>query len=375
MSSQLQLPLPASPLPPLSPKRFVEQLLAWYAQRRRSLPWRVGRNAYRVWLSEVILQQTRVAQGLPYYERFVAAYPTVAELAAAPQQQVLRLWQGLGYYTRARKLHECAAYVARELGGIFPKRYAQLCKLPGVGPYTAAAIASIVHDEAVPVVDGNVYRVLARLFGLQDDISTSAGQQRFRTLAAALLPAQGAGRYNEALMEFGALQCTPKRPACGSCPFVRHCVAHHQGKVAALPVKGRRVRLRKRYFHYLVLQGGDGLYLRQRQGSDIWQGLYEFYLVESALGALPFEALQDELAVALHGYGVVPQQLQPRSPHQLTHQRIYTTFFSVQLPAALEASGQLQAYGLAPYRKAQWEALPKPVLVARYCSEALVDIP
>ena len=248
------------------------------------MPWREERDAYRIWLSEVILQQTQVVQGERYYLRFLEAFPTVTDLAAAAEDEVLALWQGLGYYTRARNLHAAAKRVVAE-GGQFPTRYDALLRLPGVGPYSAAAIASFSSGEAVAVLDGNVYRVLARVFAIDAPIDKPASQKRFREMATSLLPPNRAAAYNQAIMDFGATVCKPKAPLCPTCPLRDRCLAYAQGRVLELPVKAGKLRRRRRYFDYLHLVRLDGsILLRRRGAGDIWQGLYDMPAVETAAG-------------------------------------------------------------------------------------------
>ncbi|HYG19647.1 MAG TPA: A/G-specific adenine glycosylase, partial [Ohtaekwangia sp.] len=236
---------------------FPDKVVEWYDQNKRDLPWRQTRDPYKVWLSEVILQQTRVSQGLPYYLKFIEQYPDVHALAAASEQEVLRCWQGLGYYTRARNLHKCAKQVASAHRGIFPTSFAELKTLPGIGDYTAAAIASISFGEQVAVVDGNVFRVLARIFGIDKPINSPEGKNHFSTLANALISKHPQPDiYNQAVMEFGALHCVPKNPLCDSCPFKGICVAAMQELQHALPVKLKAKPVRKRYFNYFVIRKG-----------------------------------------------------------------------------------------------------------------------
>ena len=261
---------------------FAPTLLTWAATLHRPMPWRGERDAYRIWLSEVILQQTRVAQGEAYYRRFLEAFPAVQDLAAAPADEVMALWQGLGYYSRARNLHEAAKQVVAD-GGTFPTAYTELLKLPGVGPYSAAAIASFSSGEDVAVVDGNVYRVLARVFGLAEPIDTPAGRRAFRELADELLPRGRSAAYNQAIMDFGAIVCTPRRPRCPECPFRENCSAHAAGTVDERPVKSKKLRRRRRHLEYLHVVREDGSVLLRRRGSgDIWEGLYDLPVVEAA---------------------------------------------------------------------------------------------
>ena len=293
------------------------------------MPWRGERDPYRIWLSEVILQQTRVAQGAAYYERFTQAFPTVHDLAAAHEDQVLALWQGLGYYSRARNLHKAAKLVAER--GAFPDDYAGLLALPGVGPYTAAAIASFAYGEPVAVVDGNVYRVLSRYFGVDEPIDKPAGQRAFKSLAQELLPASQPAAYNQAIMDFGATVCTPKRPRCPSCPLRDSCSALSQNRVDVLPRKAGTVKRRTRYFDYLRIADARGrLWVRRRGGGDIWQGLYDLPLVEGATGFAERPQLEERLRQA----GIADVELlgrsQPRK-HVLSHQELRARFWSFAL--------------------------------------------
>ena len=327
-------------MPPTPPAAsFAPTLLAWAATLDRPMPWRGERDPYRVWLSEVILQQTRVATGADYYRRFLAAFPTVADLAAASEREVLALWQGLGYYRRARNLHRAARRVVDELGGAFPATYDGLLALPGVGPYTAAAVASLAYGEAVAVVDGNVYRVLARVFGLDDPIDRPAGQRRFRALAEELLPPATPAAYNQAIMDFGATVCTPRSPSCASCPFRERCVALASGRVGELPVKAGATRRRSRYLDYVHLVDARGrMLLRERGAGDIWQGLYDLPAVESAAGFASrreVEAGLPSLALASARAGGVS----PPVKHVLSHQDLHARFWRYGLEGAGDATG------------------------------------
>ncbi len=259
---------------------FTTQLLQWYQPTARPLPWKGIKNPYFIWLSEIILQQTRVEQGLPYYIRFTTQYPTVIALANAPEDAVLKLWQGLGYYSRARNLHASAKIIAQQYQGVFPSTYSEILALKGVGEYTAAAIASFAYGLDYAVLDGNVYRVLARCFGIETPMDSSQGKKEFKKLADSLLPQGQAALYNQSIMDFGATLCLPKNPNCSLCPLQSKCKALATQKIALLPIKTKKVKYKKRYFYYLIINTPKGIYWRQRGGNDIWQKLYDFPLIE-----------------------------------------------------------------------------------------------
>ena len=348
---------------------FASTLIRWYGQHKRALPWRETSNPYLIWLSEVILQQTRVAQGLPYYLKFMEAYPTVQDLAAAPEDEVMRLWQGLGYYSRARNMHHTARQVVQEHGGSFPETYQELQKLRGVGSYTAAAIASFAFREQVAVLDGNVFRVLARVFGVTDDIAAPASRKIFQQLADSLVPADAPDKFNQAIMEFGAIQCTPLMPDCLFCPLQQVCFAFNHGMVQELPVKSKAKAARPRYFHYLVFEWQGQYYLRKRLAGDIWQGLYDFYLYESEDKHLKPEALLTELRAA----GIVVENRSFRLPqkeykHTLSHQKITARFYLVRLGSQLSEE-ILQEARLALFSVEEIEQIPKPVLISNYLKD------
>ncbi len=306
-------------------------LLDWYAREGRDLPWRRTRDPYRIWLSEVILQQTRVAQGMEYYLRFTERFPDVASLAAAPEDEVLKLWQGLGYYSRARNLHAAARQVVERFGGRFPVALEEVRSLRGVGDYTAAAICSAAYDAPCAVVDGNVYRVLARLFDLDAPIDSTAGKRAFAELAQSQLDTAHPGRYNQAIMDFGALRCTPSSPRCEVCPLAGQCLALAAGTVAARPVKQGKTRVRDRWFNYLHVSSGDRTLLRRREGRDIWQGLYEFPLIETEEPAeLPELVRLPQFRELL---GDAPWHLVrsiPLPKHQLSHQTLHAVVHRIE---------------------------------------------
>lgn len=285
---------------------FAATLLQWFKNNGRSLPWRETKDAYAIWLSEVILQQTRIVQGMSYWERFMAKWPTVNDLAAATEDEVLKAWQGLGYYSRARNLHTAAQQVV-ELDG-FPQTFKELKTLKGVGDYTAAAIASIAFGEPVAVVDGNVYRVLSRYYGIDTPIDSTEGKKEFQALAQSLLPINEPADYNEAIMDFGATQCTPNSPHCSACPLCETCVAFREQRINELPVKSKKVKQRERHFTYLCIEYEGKIAIHQRGAGDIWQGLWEFPQAEQ-LTSSEDSAWENEA-----------QLLQKGVNHILTHQ-------------------------------------------------------
>ena len=330
---------------------FSSVLIQWYLNNKRSLPWRQINDPYLVWLSEIILQQTRVEQGLPYYERFSAAFPSVYELADASQEQVLKLWQGLGYYSRARNMHASAKFIVSELSGEFPDNYKDLLQLKGVGDYTASAIASICFNEPVAVVDGNVYRVLSRVFGVDTPINSTEGKKQFKILASDLLDQKRASDFNQGLMEFGALQCKPQNPHCKSCPFSEDCVAFNQGRIKDLPVKLKKQPVKTRHFNYLVFISKDQkTLLHQRRGKGIWEGLYEFPLVETASDAKKNSLIEqpDFLNYSLRVTWDI--QLFNELPiiHKLSHQHLHTKFWIINCESLPREGVPLKTLGDFP---------------------------
>lgn len=336
---------------------------------KRDLPWRNTTDPYMIWLSEIILQQTRVAQGLPYFLKFVEAFPTVFDLAAASETKVLRLWQGLGYYSRARNLHTCAKTVVEKYKGKFPDSYRELLKLKGVGKYTAAAIASFAFNEPVPVVDGNVYRVLSRVFGITDDIGSSQGQKTFAQLAETLMDRDNPHDYNQAIMEFGATHCIPTSPDCHNCIFTDDCHANKHNLQRDLPVKLKKVKVKTRYFQYLVIQDKGKILLRQRRRNDIWQGLYDFYLIENTQ---PLDI--DQLGQPQKPEWLIPKNLTLRNMsheyrHILTHQRILARFFHVAPASGFSPDLLGEADNFQFYSMDEIKDLPKPILINNYLNE------
>lgn len=346
---------------------FRRVLLTWYKSHQRCLPWRITKDPYKIWLSEIILQQTRVMQGLPYYERFVAEYPSVVALASAKEEEILRLWQGLGYYSRARNLHQCAQTIVAQYNGIFPTSYRALLMLKGIGPYTAAAIAAAAFKEVVAAVDGNVYRVLARIFGLTYDIGTSKGREAMHQFATLLVDPIQPDTYSQAIMDFGALQCTPASPFCTTCVFNNYCIAYTTDRQKILPVKTSRLNKKDRYFDYFILQYKDAIYMKKRLKSDIWKGMYDFYLLESK-ERLVVDQMDDPLFILAKSHHLPITTFEKEERHLLTHQRLFVKFHKIVLTLPfLEAANYLfNQFSLVPFNPAEIEALPKPILIQRF---------
>lgn len=310
---------------------FNKVLIDWYLKNSRELPWRKTKKPYNIWLSEIMLQQTRVAQGLPYYLRFIEAFPTVFDLANADEENVLKLWQGLGYYSRARNLHFTAKYIANDLNGKFPNTYKGLLKLKGVGDYTASAIASICFNEAAAVVDGNVYRVLARYYGVDTAINSAKGIKEFKELAQQAIDADRIGIYNQAIMDFGAIQCKPKSPDCTVCPLNESCVALEKSKVDVLPVKEKKLKVKKRFFNYLVLNTNNKTILKKREGKGIWEGLFEFPLIETSKSIQVEELISNEEFVGFFPNDAKIKLFNSKDIiHKLSHQHLHTKFWIVE---------------------------------------------
>ena len=312
--------------------KFSNTLVYWYLQNNRDLPWRKTKNPYFIWLSEIMLQQTRVAQGLSYYLKFTSTFPTVFDLAKAEESTVLKMWQGLGYYSRARNLHFSAKQIVKEFDGEFPLTYAEIIKLKGIGDYTASAIASICFNEPTAVVDGNVYRTLSRYFGIHTTINSTAGIKEFKTLAQTLIDDSQPGTYNQALMDFGALHCKPQNPLCNTCPFSDSCVAFEKKITKELPVKEKKIKVKKRYFNFLVIKTEDlKTILTERKGKGIWQGLHQFPLIESTAIINQKEIIESEEFIAL-----LPEETtislfnKKEIVHKLSHQHLYTQFWIVE---------------------------------------------
>ena len=342
-------------------QNFSKHLIAWYLKNKRDLPWRNTVDPYKIWLSEIMLQQTRVAQGLPYYLKFVTEFPSVNHLAEASEEQVLKLWQGLGYYSRARNLHATAKHVTFELNSVFPDNYTGLIKLKGVGDYTASAIASICYNEPKAVLDGNVFRVLARLYGIDTPINTPEGGKLFSKLSQELIDVKQPDIHNQAIMEFGATHCTPKKPNCDSCVFNIKCVALKNDDVGSLPVKLKKLKIKKRFFNYIVpLASNETTILYKRPEKGIWANLYEFPLIETE-DSIEYNELLDKVkreemfreSFTLSIYN------EKEIVHKLSHQHIYTRFWIVTTDEKLKSTIPVS----------EVEDYPVPVLIANFINE------
>ncbi len=311
---------------------FSPSIIKWYHINRRELPWRDTNDAYLIWLSEIILQQTRVAQGLNYFLRFRERFSTVVSLAQADEQEVLKLWQGLGYYSRARNLHKTAQIIVKKYNGIFPTDYNDILSLKGIGEYTAAAIASFAYNQPYAVVDGNVFRVLARIFGVDLAINSTEGKKYFSQLADQLLDKKDPLFHNQAIMEFGALQCTPQQPDCNNCIFAKECIAFLINRVNQFPVKEQKIKQRKRFFNYFFIKKNEYTYLQKRTQKDIWQNLYEFPLWESDLDlSLEDIILQQNEIPVLKDTQVQFSNKIFKTKHVLSHQIIYANFYILEI--------------------------------------------
>jgi A/G-specific adenine glycosylase len=303
---------------------FTDELVQWYLENKRDLPWRNTTNAYIIWLSEIILQQTRVEQGLPYFNRFLERYPDVSSFAAADEDEVLKLWQGLGYYSRGRNMLKTARLVQEQYHGVFPNSYNELIKLKGIGEYTAAAIASFSANEAKAVVDGNVYRVLARYLGIYEPINSTTGKKTFQNFANDFLNKKNPALHNQAMMEFGAMLCKPKNPGCGICPVHLNCYAFTHNATTALPVKLKTVKVRERFLNYFLITDDDTVLMNKRGDRDIWANMYDLPLVETD-ALLPLHELQNLPQVKdIFGPDMeFTDNLIPVQKHILTHQRLF----------------------------------------------------
>lgn len=337
--------------------QISRQIINWYKANARDLPWRKTSNPYFIWLSEVILQQTRVAQGLAYYQRFIEKFPTVQDLADAEEDQVLEIWQGLGYYSRARNLHKTARQLVKDFQGKFPEKYLDLLRLKGIGPYTAAAISSFAFHENEAVVDGNVIRVLARLFLIEDEISQPKVQKQFREIAYDLLPIGHSYEFNQGIMELGAMVCTPQNPDCTHCPVFEFCQARKVGAMETLPNKKRPKEKRKRFLNYLLLESEGEILLTKRGPKDIWEGLYEPILSEGDRSFSSLNEFKDRFAQIPVNW--LESQIFPPLRHILTHQELWVVVCKAKLSKKAEIQGFIWV------KKENLDSVPKPVIISK----------
>jgi A/G-specific adenine glycosylase len=334
-------------------------LIQWYKINKRDLPWRNTTDPYKIWLSEIILQQTQVIQGLSYYLKFVEHFPTVKDLAKAPEDLVMRLWQGLGYYSRARNLHAAAKHIQEVHSGVFPKAYDDIKSLKGVGDYTAAAIASFAYQLPHAVVDGNVYRVLSRLFDCHTLINSSQGKKEFQAIADELLHIKKPDVHNSAIMEFGALFCKPQNPRCDECPLQSYCLAFQNQTVSLLPVKNNTLKVKTRFFNYIILNDKDSVYITKRTEKDIWQNLYEFYLIES-LKPLDLEIVLANENLKKITKAFVFKKETKVSKHILSHQHIHAVFYE------LDVEGKITDKRFKKVKRTELTSYGFPQLINKY---------
>lgn len=315
---------------------FQKGLYDWSSKNPRPMPWKGEKNPYLIWLSEIILQQTRVEQGLPYFEKFKEKYPTVKDLANAPEDEVMKMWEGLGYYSRARNLHFTAKYISNDLNGVFPSDFDTIKKLKGVGDYTASAIASFAFDLPHAVLDGNVFRIFSRFLGIESPIDTTTGKKEFKSITQQFLDKKEPAKYNQAIMDFGATQCTPANPNCTICPMQKHCSAFSKKLISVLPIKSKKIKKRDRFFNYLVFKHGDTIVLNKRQQKDIWLNLYDFPLVEASSLLSQKELLENEIFQKIIGTQTFTIKKASKPFKQLlTHQKIIAVFWEIELKSAL----------------------------------------
>ena len=349
---------------------IIHSLFSWYRTHKRNLPWRNTKNPYKIWLSEIILQQTRIEQGLPYYLKFIDKYPSIQHIADAPIDEVVRLWQGLGYYSRVRNLYLCAKTVSQQFNGKFPEDRAILLKLPGIGPYTSAAIASFAFGKKEAVVDGNVIRFITRMYGIEQDISLGSTVKKINKIVADLIPEDNPDTFNQAIMEFGALQCIPGKPNCDSCIFEISCVARQSRIQNIIPVKNNKLKKRPRFFDYLVIEQSGKVLMHKRKGNDIWKGLFEFFLLETSHKTsfdqliLPYQLIKNP-----QKWHIEDETKWHR--HILTHQIIMCRFIRIILNSR-ETTNISDWHGYDLYSHSEIEALPKPILLAKYLEGKII---
>ena len=349
-------------------------IIGWFLKNKRSLPWRKEKNAYHILLSEIIMQQTRIEQGIPYFFKIIEAFPTIETLAAADEELLLRYWQGLGYYSRAKNLHVAAKNIVENYNGLIPNSFSELKKMKGIGAYTAAAIASIAFDEPVPVIDGNVMRVVARLFAIEDPVNETIGKNKIQTCLNTIFDTEQPGIFNEAIMEFGALQCVPSNPDCEKCPLTKHCAAHKMSKVNFLPLKRPLKKVKIRYLNYLFLLIEEhSTLMKQRRTNDIWKNLYEFPLIETEQ-FLPETILRSfdfwkSFSFLRSEKDITFQQI-IHYQHKLTHRLLKITFTLASMTSFCE---QLPTDDFVIMTLSEAENKPKPILLAKFLDKVTND--
>lgn len=345
---------------------FSSDLLRWYDKNHRKLPWRQTKNPYLIWLSEIILQQTRVEQGLPYYHKFTEAFNDVFALANAKEDQVLKLWQGLGYYSRGRNLHATAKVIVKDFNGRFPQTFNEIKKLRGIGDYTAAAIASFAFNKPHAVVDGNVYRVLSRLFLIDTPINSTEGKKLFAEIADDILDRRNPAKFNQAIMELGALVCKPANPNCADCPLHLHCKAYEKKLQHKLPVKLKKLKVKNRFLNYFVLKDGKYIYIKQRTAKDIWRGLFDFPVIDAdKIFETTVEQKKEALKIS-EAKKVTVEKVSKPFKHQLTHQNIFAIFIEMACKPSADAIKKNKWIKIEPRNIHQY-ALPK--LMEKYLKE------
>ncbi len=347
---------------------FTSNLLQWNeSHNRREMPWKYEKDPYKIWISEIILQQTRVEQGLDYYNRFVKKYPNIKKLAAADDSEVFKMWEGLGYYSRCKNLIETARKIADELNGKFPNSYDDILKLKGIGPYTAAAIASFAYNLPYAVVDGNVMRVLARFFGIATPIDSTEGKKIFSHLAQTLISHEFAGKYNQAIMDFGATVCKPQSPLCEVCPFSKKCIANQQQSISILPVKEKTIIKKDRWLYYFIVEIDNKIYIREREGKDIWQNLHEFVLVEFEKYVTPDKLLKNKNILEIIDKPYELLNVSEIYHQKLTHQNINGIFIHLKIKQPL----QTNQYKLVTKKAIKKLAFPR--LITQYFLSGRMD--
>ncbi len=339
---------------------FANKIISWYHKNRRDLPWRTTKNPYFIWLSEVILQQTRVLQGLPYYYNFIEKYPTIKDLASADESEILRTWQGLGYYSRARNLHQTSKFISNELNGVFPNNFNSLKMLKGIGNYTAAAIASFAFAEVVPAIDGNVIRVLSRFFEFKEPVDSERAKKTLFEIAKNLISKENPADFNQALMELGAMVCTPKQPKCSICPLNDLCLARKNSSYGSIPLKVKKIKVINRYINYLVFIKNNKIWMKQRKEQEIWAKMYDFFEIET-------ETNEFDLLLHLNTYLPLNEIKNPELlgsfsiVHILSHQRLFINFHKI-----LISNQNIEFTGGEFKDWEEIEKLPKPIAIENY---------